>query len=182
VVESAAFTLGQGSEEPKSKIDYSVGLCLSQESKDHLENCTNAVNPTLYHCVRWAPTTVHIETKATGENWHEAQYQLSLWLIRHIAKLRELLTLAGQSDDTPIPAIPVLIVQGHNWECLFFEDQFNKARLLAGETYTVGSTRSVVGVYAVIAALHYLMDWSQNEYRPWFERMILKPLLAKPQL
>ena len=107
----------------------------------------------------------------------EAQSQLFSWLARHVAKLRELLTLAGHPSDTHIPVFPLLIVQGHDWKCLFFEDRLSDARVHT--SYSVGSTMNEIGAYAVVAALQYLMDWSQNEYRPWFEKMILQPLLTK---
>jgi hypothetical protein len=44
---------------------------------------------------------------------------MSLWVIRHVAKLRELLTLAGQPDTAPIPDLPALVVQGYDWTSLF---------------------------------------------------------------
>lgn len=135
------------------------------------------MNPTLYEPVRFAPTALHVETKLTGEGWRAAQSQLSLWVTRHVAKLRELLGLAGQPATTPIPVLPALVVQGHDWTCLFFEDHSDGARLYSG--YSVGSTKNVVDAQAVIAALQFLMDWIQTEYRPWFDEMILQPLLAK---
>ncbi|KAL1581827.1 hypothetical protein WHR41_09560 [Cladosporium halotolerans] len=175
-----AFSLAdyhQDFTEPNSRIDFSIGLRLSQAKKRHLSRCTNAVNPTLYEPVRFAPTALHVETKLTGEGWRAAQSQLSLWVTRHVAKLRELLGLAGQPATTPIPVLPALVVQGHDWTCLFFEDHSDGARLYSG--YSVGSTKNVVDAQAVIAALQFLMDWIQTEYRPWFDEMILQPLLAK---
>jgi hypothetical protein len=47
------------------------------------------------------------------------------------------------------------------------------------QCYSVGSTKNQVDAQAVIAALQSLMDWIQTEYRPWFDEMILQPLLAK---
>jgi hypothetical protein len=179
-IDSDAFSIAdnrRNSEETNSRIDFSVGLRLSHENKRALSRCTNAVNPTLYEPVRYAPTAVHIETKLTGEGWRAAQSQLSLWIIRHVAKLRELLALAGQPDTTPIPVLPALVVQGHDWTCLFFEDHVDGARLLSG--YSIGSSKNVVDAQAVVTALQYLMEWVQTEYRPWFNGMILQPLLAK---
>jgi hypothetical protein len=179
-IESDAFSLAdyrQDSAEPNSRIDFSIGLRLSHEERRSLSRCTNAVNPTLYEPVRFAPTAVHIETKLTGEGWRAAQSQLSLWVIRHVAKLRELLALAGQPDTAPIPVLPALVVQGHDWTCLFFEDHVDGARLLSG--YSIGSSKNVIDAQAVVAALQYLMEWTQTEYRPWFNDMILQPLLAK---
>jgi hypothetical protein len=138
---------------------------------------TSSANPTLHAPTRFVPTAVHIETKLTGEGMREAQSQLFSWLKRHVAKLRELLALAGHPGDSLIPALPIIIVQGHDWKCLFFEDRLSDARVHT--SYSVGSTMNEVGAYAVVAALQYLMDWGQNEYRPWFEKMILRPLLAK---
>jgi hypothetical protein len=68
-------------------------------------------------------------------------------------------------------------VQGHDWTCLFFEDHVDGARLLSG--YSIGSSKNVIDAQAVITALQYLMEWTQTEYRPWFNDMILQPLLAK---
>lgn len=167
----------QDSEEPNSRIDFSIGLRLSQEKKRHLSRCTSAVNPTLYEPVIFAPAAVHVETKLTGEGWRAAQSQLSLWITRHIAKLRQLLNLAGQPAATSIPVLPALVVQGHDWTCLLFEDHFDGARLHSG--YSIGSTKNVVDAQAVVAALQFLMNWIQTEYRPWFDEMILQPLLAK---
>jgi hypothetical protein len=184
-IESDAFDLpayDQGTEGPDRKIDFSIGLRLSDQNKMDLFRSTSAVNPTLHAPTRFVPTTVHIETKLTGEGMREAQSQLLHWLPRHIAKLRELLALAGQPEYTPIPVPPILVVQGHDWKCLYYEDQVTKARLLSRKGCTIGSTGSVVDACAVVAALQHLMDWSQNEYRPWFEEMILRPLVTKAQL
>jgi hypothetical protein len=184
-IESDAFDIpayDQGTEGPDRKIDFSIGLLLSDQDKMDLFRSRSAVNPTLHAPTRFVPTTVHIETKLTGEGMREAQSQLLHWLPRHIAKLRELLALAGQPENTPIPVLPFLVVQGHDWKCLYYEDQVTKARLLSRKGCTVGSTGSAVDAYAVVAALQYLMHWSQNEYRPWFSEKILEPLLAKAQL
>jgi len=184
-IQSDAFDLpeyGQGTEGPDRKIDFSIGLRLSDQNEKDLFRSTSAVNPTLHEPTRFVPTTVHIETKLTGEGMREAQSQLLHWLPRHIAKLRELLARAGKPENTPIPVLPVLVVQGHEWKCLYYEDQSTKARLLSRTGYTIGSTGTIVGAYAVVAALQYLMDWSEQEYRPWFKENILQPLLAKAQV
>jgi hypothetical protein len=89
---------------------------------------------------------------------------MSLWVIRHVAKLRELLTLAGQPDTAPIPDLPALVVQGYDWTSLFFEDHVDGARLLSG--YCIGSSKNVIDAQAVVAALQYLMECTQTEYRP----------------
>jgi len=58
-----------------------------------------------------------------------------------------------------------------------FEDYFSGARLLDG--YSVGSFKTGVDAQAAIAALHILMHWTHNTYRPWFGETILQPLPAK---
>jgi hypothetical protein len=179
-IQSDAFDLpefDQGTEGPNSRIDFSIDLRLSDQDERGLFRWTSAANPTLHAPTRFGPTTVHIETTLSGECMREAQSQLFSWLTRHVAKLRELLALSGHPSDTPIPVLPILIVQGHDWNCLFFEDRLTHARV--HRSYYVGSTGNVVGAHAVVVALQYLMEWSQNEYRPWFDKMILQPLLAK---
>lgn len=38
------------------------------------------------------------------------------------------------------------------------------------QIFEVGSSNSVIGIYKIIAALHWLMSWAEEDYRPWFER------------
>ncbi|WPH01242.1 Hypothetical protein R9X50_00407900 [Acrodontium crateriforme] len=177
-IEAGAFSLPQyrqGLEELGSRIDFSIGIRLADDIKRRLSRCISSLNPTLYEPTRWSPTAIHIETKLTGEGWRAAQSQLSLWVTQHVAKLRELLALADQPEGIPLPVLPVLVGQGHDWTVLFFEDHVDGARLYSG--FSIGSSKNEVDAEAVCAGFHFLMDWAQTEYRLWFEKMILHPLL-----
>lgn len=35
--------------------------------------------------------------------------------------------------------------------------------------FPIGTSNSIIGIYKIIAALHQLMAWAEEEYRPWFE-------------
>ena len=178
-IDADAFSLPdfyRGSEEPSSKVDFSIGLRLSPEIQRRLSRRIAAVNPTLYEPVRLSPIAVHIETKLTGGFWRAARSQLSIGVTQHVAKLRELLALAGQPDRVQLPILPLLVSQGHDWICLLFEDQGDGAQLHS--SFPIGSSEKVLDAHAAVAGMHFLMDWAQTDYREWFEEVILQPLLG----
>jgi hypothetical protein len=39
--------------------------------------------------------------------------------------------------------------------------------------WDVGNTRTVIGIYKILAAIQALAEWSINDYQPWFLREVL---------
>jgi hypothetical protein len=125
-----------------------------------------------------------IETKTTGESWHEAKHQMSTWLAAHWNRLDSLLD--GSSDGGKLPEqtpasdptfLPAIIVQGHDWMFL----AATRGQVLAdGGRETVlwtkvpfGSTYGIQGICQIIMVLQRLSLWSTDAFWPWFSDAIL---------
>jgi hypothetical protein len=179
-IQSDAFDLpefDQGTESPNSRIDFSIGLRLSDQDERGLFRWTSAANPTLHAPTRFVPTTVHDEDGEHGYRRVTRVARKSEQFAQLCDMSREPREKLGLCLAHAFSTERCLDVQGHDWNCLFFEGRLTHARV--HRSYSVGSTENVVGAHAVVVALQYLMEWSQNEYRPWFDKMILQPLLAK---
>ena len=72
-----------------------------------------------------APISLSIETKVHGEGFNKASYQLMVWTASHLKRLRLLAGECGwRSEETlPLPALPLLMVQGAEWKfCVATQD------------------------------------------------------------
>ena len=77
-------------------------------------NETPSVNQTWHVPLQIRPITVNIETKRTGEGWDAAMLQSGVWVAAQLIKLKQLATEVNGDFDS-IPALPLLVVQGHDW-------------------------------------------------------------------
>ena len=68
------------------------------------------------------------------------------------------------------PAIPVLIRQGQEWHLLIVTK--TTERMVIREQIAIGSTRNVYDVLKVVAVLHWLLNWAETIWRPWFLKLI----------
>lgn len=104
------------------KADFGLVLSLGFKRERALCQCgILTLNQTEYEPVRYSPIAVSIETKVPGEGWDDAQLQMSTWMLAHIAKLKELCLKAG-APEVRVPSLPVIVVQGHEWNFLYIED------------------------------------------------------------
>jgi len=70
---------------------------------------------------------------------------------------------------TRIPPLPVVRVVGHDWYLSWAYGEWEETELrmkFVGELI-VGNTRSVVGMYKILAVLRRLATWVDNEFEPW---------------
>lgn len=72
--------------------------------------------------------------------------------------------------DKDWPAIPVPISQGHDWHLLIVAK--TSERLAVREQVMIGSTRNCFDALKVVAVLHWLVDWAERVWRPWFLSLI----------
>lgn len=88
----------------------------------------------------------------------------------HACRMRWLRRLG--KGDCALPTLPLVIVQGHEWKLMFAELEDDlKVRL--HRHLNLGTTRSVLGVYQVVASLRRLAEWAKDTYRPCFEKEVL---------
>ncbi|KAJ3522980.1 hypothetical protein NM208_g12634 [Fusarium decemcellulare] len=161
------------------RIDFCIYLDVAQDSafeEDIRSKVATSVHDSINHIeAPWLhrlPMCIGIETKKTGEDWHAALEQMTIWLSAHWKRLGELAV-----DLDSLPFLPGVIIQGHDW---FFVAATQGRLLNSGGRQTViwskvpiGSTDGLGGICQIIAILQYLARWSAEFYYPWFHQAIL---------
>lgn len=125
----------------------------------------SGVNIFDYGFLRFEPMGVIFETKRSAVGEDEALAQLCLCACAHYARLRQLASAA--LDETSMPALPLIRVQGQAWIFLLAVPQADRSIVVYREL-VIGSTGSVIEAYSVIAAVRRLAKWVDEVYRPWF--------------
>ena len=139
----------------------------------------DSINQTNPNHVRFTPIAVSIETKRAAIEEGQAILQLNTWVSAHFAKLDSLVgsyapnekAKAKAKAKATMPILPLVKIQGHDWKLLIAEKKTDLI-LIHGEL-AMGSTRSHLGVYQILAALQRLAQWVNDEYRPWWTQEIL---------
>jgi len=111
---------------------------------------------------RHNPIAIHVETKGPMKSWTDGKPQIAIWTdawLKRLALIRGIIS-------RPWPALPLLIAQGHDWHLLIVSK--NDQKMTIWEEIAIGSTRSCFDAMKVLAVLHWLMDWAETVWRPWF--------------
>ncbi|KAL8753879.1 MAG: hypothetical protein Q9199_004730 [Rusavskia elegans] len=132
-------------------------------------------NHTTTNDLRSNPIASSIETKAPNKSWTDGKAQLAIWTAA-LHKRLSLLQNPGQGY-LQIPAMPLLIAQGHDWHLLIVSRQPQSDDEAGSETIIwqkidVGSTRNCFAAYKLLAVLHVVADWAYTIWRPWFRELI----------
>lgn len=166
------------------RVDYAIILEPSEELrpriKDKVERSfSTTINHTAQEHIRYKPIAIGIETKRLSQeklkadqDKQKADEQLLVWVSGHFTRLRQLLS-TKQSQE--IPALPLLLVQGHDWKLYMAKVGENplERKLDLFQEMIIGSTASIVGIYTLLAALRRLAEWAEKKYGPWFVESIL---------
>lgn len=125
------------------------------------------------------PIAVNIETKSPNKSWTDGKPQLAIWLSSLITRLRKLQDFRSPMPglaDIEVPAMPVIIAQGHDWHALIVSQVKDREtgvrKTLVWQKLDIGSTRTCFDTYKVLAVLHYLTNWAEKTWRPWFHTLI----------
>ncbi|KAI3571972.1 hypothetical protein IWW34DRAFT_765410 [Fusarium oxysporum f. sp. albedinis] len=147
----------------------------------HSPTSTHYFNHTAYDPIRFAPTAVSIETKTGANGLQEARLQLGIWIASWSFRLHQLLDRRQIPDDnlddvadasnpqTLIP-VPVIIVVEHDWKLLFACDRGNRIDIIGD--IAIGDTKSIDGLFIIVAVLRRLASWIQSDFRSWLEDVL----------
>ncbi|RYN35571.1 hypothetical protein AA0117_g12369 [Alternaria alternata] len=160
-------------------IDYVV--CLKPDSTISnayrtLRPLTANTNKSWNHITNTArdlPFAIHIETKSPMKSWTDGKPQIGIWMDAWLRRC-ELLWNDGRAPTAVMakdwPAMLVLISQGHEWHMLVVTK--TSERVTIREQIMIGSTRNVCDALKVVAVLHWLLNWAETVWRPWFLELI----------
>ncbi|GKU09698.1 unnamed protein product [Fusarium langsethiae] len=130
------------------------------------------VNQSIYAPLQFAPIACSIETKnPTSPN--QGKLQLSVWTAAWFKRISELLP-----NHKP-PTIPLIHVVGHEWHISFAS--FHGTHIEVAEELAIGDTRTIIGLYQLIASLRKLGDWIETQYRAWAEEVFVQSRETTPQ-
>ncbi|KAL8993079.1 MAG: hypothetical protein Q9169_006614 [Polycauliona sp. 2 TL-2023] len=166
---------------PKRVIDYAIVIRPTrtiQSAWATLQTVGSAGlkswNHTTKNDVRSTPIASSIETKAPYKSWTDGKAQIAIWsaaLFRRLALLQQ----PGQGP-LEVPAMPLLIAQGHDWHFFIVSQQMDpvskERATIIWQKIDIGGTRSCFDTYKLIAVLHWVMEWATKVWCPWFEKLI----------
>ncbi|KAK0622143.1 hypothetical protein DIS24_g11358 [Lasiodiplodia hormozganensis] len=127
----------------------------------------SSINHTPAEHVRFSPIAVSIETKRAAIEEDVANAQLAVWVSAHFRWLQRL-----SNGGSALPTLPLIIVQGHEWKLMLAELE-DDSEIRIFRHLSLGTTRSVLGVYQLAASLRRLAGWAKDTYRPWLEKNLL---------
>lgn len=126
-------------------------------------------NHTTTSNVRQTPIAINIETKAPNKSWTDGTAQLAIWTNAFFKRLQ--LLKKDKTSTLYIPAMPLVIAQGHDWYFLIISP--DQGQTIMWQKLDIGSTRNLFDALKIIAVLHYLMQWAEKTWRPWFQKSFL---------
>ncbi|KAI4175729.1 MAG: hypothetical protein LQ348_006105 [Seirophora lacunosa] len=134
-------------------------------------------NHTTTNDLRSNPIASSIETKAPNKSWTDGKAQLALWTAAFHKRLAMLQKPSQGQGHLRIPAMPLLIAQGHDWHLLIVSrqplaDNEDCSETIIWQKIDIGSTRNCFDAYKLIAVLHVVVDWAYTVWRPWFHKLI----------
>lgn len=165
---------------PKRVVDYAIVLqpdVVMSQAWRKLQPIKKAGvkswNHTTSSNVRSTPIAVNVETKAPNKSWTDGKAQLGIWTTA-LHKRLSTLQKPGQ-ERLKIPAMPLLVAQGHDWHMLILSQQTrfsNQLTTVIWQKIDIGNTRNCFDAYKLISVLHLVMDWAHTVWRPWFLELI----------
>ena len=82
--------------------------------------------------------------------------------------------MGDEAAKLRIPAMPLVIAQGHDWHLLIVSHQPSpeEGRTVIWQKIDVGNTRNCFDTYKIIAVLHLVVQWAEKTWRPWFHSLL----------
>ncbi|KAI4111317.1 MAG: hypothetical protein LQ345_006824, partial [Seirophora villosa] len=144
---------------PKRVVDYTIVLVpdeITARAWRKLRPLPGAGikswNHTTTNDLRSNPIASSIETKAPNKSWTDGKAQLAIWTAAFHKRLA-MLQKPGQSQGhLRIPAMPLLIAQGHDWHLLIvsrqpLSDNEDCSETIIWQKIDIGSTRNCFDAY-----------------------------------
>lgn len=151
-----------------AKVDFAISLRQSDHTRESLQFLDTGWNPSNDKTLIHSPLAVLIETKKKGGSSTDARYQVTIWASAVFNRRVQLLQAAGHENAEMIP-LPLLIVEGSSWE-LWIAVWDRVKGLTVWHCGDVGRANSWQGIYQIVATLQFLMRWTEEDFRPWFEK------------
>ncbi|KAL1639134.1 hypothetical protein SLS58_008221 [Diplodia intermedia] len=178
-----APALASGDLVESKMVDYAIYLCPERAGiKQAIDGLLQrqplglqSVNQTRYDSLRHRPIAISVETKTPDASEEQAKVQLIVWAAAQLNRLRML------SPGVQLLVLPLLFVSGPSWHLLFasmdpdgslFVVLIGLSQRLYGKL-DMGETRSLPGLYKLLASLRRLAAWVEHDFKDWFVAGVL---------
>lgn len=137
-----------------------VRAAVSSQHKDR-----QFINQTPYVSIQHSPIAVSIETKTAGTA-EEGRVQLGVWTAAWYKRINTLL----RQQASPVVTLPLVLVVEHEWKLFFAYDRGDHLEIIGD--MSIGDTKSIIGLYTILAVLRQLAEWIRSTFEPWFIRTL----------
>ena len=136
-------------------------------------------NSSLYH-LPTGPTqsyetvlAIFFEAKPDASLNEKQDLQLGFWAIALFARFQTL-----TSEDQQMPTLPLIKIQGSEWmfsmaDLLPREPGATTRKVCILDCGLLGDTKTMLGIFQIIAALKELANYMADVYLPWIEKVLL---------
>lgn len=169
-------------------VDYSINLEPDQALAGAIHRACvpnmNTINQTLCEAIQLRPTAISIETKTDRTGVADADVKLAVWMAAWRTRIMPLIRKreadaradAGPGEARCITQLGVTAI-GDVWKLYLLVDRGPEAGLSRLEFLefpkALGDTRTVLGIYQLVAVLRHLCEWADENLRRWLEAALL---------
>ena len=151
---------------PDEALEDKIRMSLKNLPKE-----SQSVNQTNHTPIRMTPIILNFETKPPWTGGETADVQLGTWGDAGFTKLGQMLE-ANNCSKEPIPTIPMVSFYGHEARLSAFQHGDRKNFLLG--KMDLGSFQTIEGIFQILKALNFLVDWGNTVYRDWYFQDAIK--------
>jgi hypothetical protein len=132
---------------------------------------SQCINQTLYPPVQYHPISISVETKASASA-EEGRVQLGVWTAAWYQRMKAFRTSRSESlqAEERMLTLPLLLVVEHEWKLFFACDRGDRLEIVGD--MSIGDTKSLIGLYTVVAVLRVLAKWTRNDFKDWISRFL----------
>ncbi|KAJ9150176.1 hypothetical protein NKR19_g5320 [Coniochaeta hoffmannii] len=134
-------------------------------------NDCQTINQTSYTPLWYQPAGVSIETKASSSSAEEGRTQLAIWAAAWHQRIESLWMGSGRmTREKRVITLPLLLITEHDWNLSFACDRGDRIEIMGD--VTLGDTKSLKGVYTLVAAVCELGRWMEGPFAQWMAEIL----------
>lgn len=153
-------------------VDLAMAIRPAEDLLDRIKDLLRktdglSINHTDAQYLRHNPIGISMKTGRDGKDEKGSNIKLGVWVSAHFAKLSQL-----NHGNEGLPPLPLLMIHGHLWDFMIAH-KVNATRIEIYRDLSLGETRSILGIYQLLAAVRRLAQWMDEVLGPWFETNVL---------
>ncbi|KAL2260015.1 hypothetical protein VTK26DRAFT_6114 [Humicola hyalothermophila] len=129
------------------------------------------VNQLAYAPLRYSPIAVGLESKTGMSNLEEGRRQLGVCTAAWHRRMHALMAERPHMTGKKIVTLPLVLIVEHEWRLSFAVDAGDAIDIIT-DMY-IGDTRTIAGMYMIVAVLRELARWIAGSFREWMRTLFV---------